>query len=204
MIIFVIAIFASLFAFARGSSLVGLFWILRSFIKFIHVKSDTNSIVIRAFVSVLKSVVFSIDLIEQCLRSIVTLEFLGALLLRWLLIGTVLSASFFLFTLAASTSFLLDKGSSAIFLFFLFITHDKLDHVFHLEGVTVNCRLHILLLLGSLDNLFLDCALSDDPINCDWFSLADSMSSICSLLIHSWVPIVVIENDGVGSDQIDS
>jgi len=85
---------------------------------------------------------------------------------------------------------------------FLVSTHDKLNHVLHLEGVAVNSGLHILLLFGSFHDFLLDGALGDDSIDGHGLGLADSVRAVCGLLVHCGVPIVVIEDHRVGRDQV--
>ena len=84
------------------------------------------------------------------------------------------------------------------------VTHQELLHVLKLESVTVDCRLNVLLLLGTLGDSFLDRALSCDSVNGNGLGLADPMRPICRLLVHRWVPILIIEDDSVCGDQVDT
>lgn len=77
-------------------------------------------------------------------------------------------------------------------------------HVSHLEWITIHSWLHILLLLCSPNYFFFNCTSSDEPVNGNRFSLAYSMRSVSRLSIHRWVPVNVIENDSVSSNQVDS
>jgi len=84
--------------------------------------------------------------------------------------------------------------------------HDLLglEHI-GLEGIpTIDGGLHILLLLGSLDNLLFNCPLGDEAEDRDWLSLPDTMGAILGLRINSRVPIVIIEDDCVRCRQVDS
>jgi hypothetical protein len=69
---------------------------------------------------------------------------------------------------------------------------------FRLKGSLIHCTLDCLFLLGSFDNPLFDCSFGYQPINIDIAPLANSMGTICSLCIHSWIPIIIIEYDCVG------
>lgn len=132
------------------------------------------------------------------------------LILLLMLLGRIscssLSRAFLTLSLSSGT-LLFDKaglGHFSIASAVLAIAHDQLHHVFQLKRVTVDCRLHILLLFGTLDNLFLHGVASDDSVDCHGFGLADSVRAVRSLLIHSRIPVVVVEDDRVCGDQIDA
>ena len=109
-----------------------------------------------------------------------------------------------LFALSLSASaLLLDEGGRVVrAVIRAVVIHHELHHVLQLEGVPINCRLHVLLLLGPLDNLFLDRITSDNPIDSHWLGLADSVRPIRRLFIHGRVPIVIVEDHSVSGDQV--
>lgn len=51
----------------------------------------------------------------------------------------------------------------------------------------------------SFDDFLFDCILSDEPVNVDRIFLSDSMGSIHGLEIHLWVPVAVVNDDGVSA-----
>ena len=57
---------------------------------------------------------------------------------------------------------------------------------------------------SKLDDSFVNRALGDESIHSDLASLSQSMRTIHGLGIVRWVPVVIIEDDGVGCGQIDT
>ncbi|KAI6748785.1 hypothetical protein HG531_007732 [Fusarium graminearum] len=62
----------------------------------------------------------------------------------------------------------------------------------------------VLLLSGSFQNLFFDSIFRDKSIHNNLFGLADTMGSIHGLQIGLRVPITIIQNNDVGSCQVDA
>jgi hypothetical protein len=82
------------------------------------------------------------------------------------------------------------------------INHELNNHIFFEEikwCTLVYCALHSLLLLSTLYDSLLNCPFCDKLINIYISTLTNSMSSIRSLSIHCRVPIVIIEDDCIGS-----
>ncbi len=118
-----------------------------------------------------------------------------------------------LFTPFLSTSFLASGSISSSLLHLLLshalfgvelINHQLHDHIFFEEVERcslVDCTLDRFFLLGPFHNTLLDGAFSDELVNIDISALAYSMGSVSSLGIHCWVPIIIVEDDGVSSSQ---
>lgn len=87
--------------------------------------------------------------------------------------------------------------------FWMKLIDHKLDnHIFfeEIEWCTlINCTLHCLFLLSPFHYSLLDCSFCDKLIDIYISALADSMSSICGLSVHGWIPIVIIKNDRISS-----
>mgnify|MGYP000900606035 CR=1 FL=1 len=79
-----------------------------------------------------------------------------------------------------------------------FVIHNQLHNFFHLEGVAIDSTLNALFLFCSLDDLFFDGAFRHNSVDCHLLGLANSVRSVGGLLIHSWIPVVVIKDDCVG------
>jgi len=87
------------------------------------------------------------------------------------------------------------------------INHQFHNHIFFEEverSTLINCTLHCFFLLCSFYYTFLDSSLCDKLINIYISTLTDTMSSIGSLCVHSRVPIIIVENDSIGSSQCDT
>lgn len=80
---------------------------------------------------------------------------------------------------------------------------------------TCDCHQYIIVLAKSssayvfldsrqLDNPFVDGALRDEPVNRDLAGLAETMSTIHGLRVVGRVPVMVVEDDGVGRRQVDT
>ena len=86
---------------------------------------------------------------------------------------------------------------------FVIIVHDHGHNFCGFENVKskgssrVNCGLDILLLFCSFDYRLLNCILSYQSINSNFLCLPYSMSPVCSLSIHSRIPIIIIKYDCV-------
>ena len=63
---------------------------------------------------------------------------------------------------------------------------------------------YLALLSSPLQDLLLDGTLTDQPVHGDLLGLAQSMSPVHGLLVHRWVPVAVVEDDGVSSCQVDA
>ena len=55
-----------------------------------------------------------------------------------------------------------------------------------------------------LDDAFVDCALSDESVNSDLSRLTQTMSTIHSLCIIGRIPIVIVEDNSIGSGEVDT
>jgi len=77
-------------------------------------------------------------------------------------------------------------------------------HVFNFKWVSVDSWLNTLLLLSSSYNPLFHRTTSNKSVNRNLLSLTDTMSSVCCLLIHRRVPIVVVEYYRISRNKIDS
>ena len=59
-------------------------------------------------------------------------------------------------------------------------------------------------LIGFLENIFLYSPLTYKPVDVDISSLSNTMASVLSLSIHSWIPVRIIENNCISSCKIYS
>ena len=55
-----------------------------------------------------------------------------------------------------------------------------------------------------LENLLLQGTARDDSVDIHHLLLTDSVGSICALFVHGWVPVEVVEDDSVGTCEVDS
>jgi len=89
--------------------------------------------------------------------------------------------------------------------FFFLLIKEHVHDFFGFEDIsfesvaTIDCRLNGLLLLSTLDDLFFDGAFGNQTVNRDRLGLPDSVSSILSLSIYGRIPIIIIEDDSIGS-----
>ena len=176
-----------------------------SFLKLIDSKGDSRLVII------IIAFLFSVDFVKECLGCLIVLSHFSFLSCDFLarLFGCCGDFSWtcrFLFTSCIGFAALLFNERSAGVFFFLthFIVHNKLHDIFHLKGISVHCRLNILLLFGSFDDLLFHSPFSYYSVNCHRFGLADSVGPVCGLLVHCRVPVVVVKNHSVSRDQIDS
>jgi hypothetical protein len=89
------------------------------------------------------------------------------------------------------------------------IIDNHIDDIASAEGIsfevgTVNSTLNTFFLASSSQNSFFDRRFGHETVDVDSFLLTNSMGSISCLGVHSWIPIIIIEDDGVSSDQVDS
>lgn len=113
-------------------------------------------------------------------------------------------SSFFLLFLGTTLLPLFNEGLLMLRLRLIIIFSKHHLNVSNLETVTVNCALNALFLLRTSYNLFFDSILSNQPIYSYFLCLTNPVRSISSLLIHRGIPIVVIKDDSVCCDQVDS
>ena len=73
-----------------------------------------------------------------------------------------------------------------------------------LEVCSVNCGLNVFFLSSTTQNSFLDCSFGDQSINMNFLFLTYTMCSISGLRVHGRIPIVIIKNDSVSSDQVNT
>ena len=177
-----------------------LFYFLLAFSNFVvvlYVEGYTDALILlRA------ALLLSIELVEQHLS---VFGFAARLPCSSLGRARLLDRGLLLLGLGPSApSLLLDEGSAAGRLLDVIVAHHELHDILHSEGVAVDCRLHGLLLLGSLHNLLLDGALSHDAIHRHRLGLANPVRPVRRLFVHRRVPVVVVENDGVCGDQVDA
>ena len=106
-------------------------------------------------------------------------------------------------------SFRFEKFLSSFFQIILFLLIKKhiydilwSEHISFKCITTINCRLNSLFLFCSFNNFFLHCTFCNKSIHWNSFCLANSMSSICCLCIHSRIPIIIIENYWICCSQI--
>ena len=60
------------------------------------------------------------------------------------------------------------------------------------------------LLVGLLDDVLLDGALGDEPVDVDVPRLPDPVTPVLRLRVHRRVPVRVIEDDGVRAGEVDA
>ena len=84
------------------------------------------------------------------------------------------------------------------------VIHHHRYNFFHLECVAINSRLDSLFLLRPLHYLFFDSTSGHDSIYSHRLCLTNTMSAVSCLFIHRRVPIVIIEDNCIRSNQIDA
>ena len=89
------------------------------------------------------------------------------------------------------------------------IINNHIDDITSTKGIsfqigTVNSTLNTFLLTCSSQDSLFDWRFCHETINMNRFLLTNSMCSIGCLGVHCWIPIIIIENDGVSSNQVDS
>lgn len=77
-------------------------------------------------------------------------------------------------------------------------------NVLDFELVPVDCALHVLLLLGPPYDLLFHGAPSHESVDSYRLGLTDTVSTVSSLFVHRGVPIIIVENYSVSSNQIDA
>ena len=65
-------------------------------------------------------------------------------------------------------------------------------------------KAYIFLDSGHLDDPFVNSALRDKSIDSDLACLSKTVSSVHCLSIVGWVPVMIVENHGIGSRKVDS
>ena len=60
------------------------------------------------------------------------------------------------------------------------------------------------LLVRLLDDVLLDGALGDEPVDVDVPRLPDPVAPVLRLRVHRRVPVGVVEDDGVGAGEVDA
>lgn len=81
---------------------------------------------------------------------------------------------------------------------------EEVNYFMLFKRVSVDRRLNALLLFGSANNLLFDTAPGNDAINGHRLGLADSVDTVLSLFIHGGVPIIIVEDDRVCSNKVET
>lgn len=80
---------------------------------------------------------------------------------------------------------------------------DFLEH-FRVEISLDNKTAQFALLQAFLEDVLLYCVNRDEPVDVDCLRLTNSMAAILRLLVHSRVPVSVVEDDAVSASQVDA
>src|SRR6266705_3418482 len=80
----------------------------------------------------------------------------------------------------------------------------KSIRITHAVGLREKQSAYVFLHPGELHNAFINGSLADEAIHCNLACLSQAMSSVHCLCIVGGVPIVVVENNGVGGRQVDA